>query len=239
LSKVMRSAIRIFVAFTLFAVLVIEGAALLHRHAQDMPWAELDLAAPPGRFTAAKIAELGEDAPRCRALLAAAGNTSRPAPPRRPSEACGYDDGTLLALDIAPSPGGLVTSCPVAAALSVWERQVEADAQRLLGTGVRRFIHAGSYSCRRLYNRADGPYSEHATADAVDILGFELEDGRRLSLLRDWTGDGAEAAFLRAARNAACQVFSTVLSPDYNAAHRDHLHLDTADRGPAGWRACR
>ncbi len=235
----MRGAIRIFLVFTLLAVLIIEGAAWMQRHRQDMPWAELDLTAPPGRFTAAKIADLGEDAPRCRALLAAAGNRSRPAPARRPSESCGYEDGTLLSLDIAPSPGGLVTSCPVAAALSVWERQVEADAQRLLGTGVRRFVHAGSYSCRRLYNRADGPFSEHATADAVDILGFELADGRRLSVLRDWNGRPQDAAFLRAARDAACRVFSTVLSPDYNAAHRDHLHLDTANRGPGGWRACR
>lgn len=235
----MRGAIRIFLAFALLAVLLIEAMAWMERHRQDMPWAELDLTAPPGRFTAAKIAELGEDAPRCRALLAASGNESRPAPSRRPSEGCGYDDGTLLSLDIAPSPGGLVTSCPVAAALSVWERQVEAEAQRLLGTGVRRFVHAGSYSCRRLYNRADGPFSEHATADAVDILGFELTDGRRLSVLRDWNGRPQDAAFLRAARDAACRVFSTVLSPEYNAAHRDHLHLDTANRGPGGWRACR
>jgi hypothetical protein len=235
----MRGAIRIFLAFTLLAVLLIEGMAWMQRHRQDMPWAELDLTAPPGRFTAAKIAELGEDAPRCRALLAASGNESRPAPSRRPSEGCGYDDGTLLSLDIAPSPGGLVTSCPVAAALSVWARQDEAEAQRLLGTGVRRFVHAGSYSCRRLYNRADGPFSEHATADAVDILGFELTDGRRLSVLRDWNGRPQDAAFLRAARDAACRVFSTVLSPEYNAAHRDHLHLDTANRGPGGWRACR
>lgn len=235
----MRGAFRIFLAFTIVAVLVIEGAAWMQRHRQDLPWAELDLTAPPGRFTAAKIAGLGDDPPRCRALLAAAGNDSRPAPSRRPSENCGYEDGTLLSLTIAPSPGGLVTSCPVAAALILWERQVEADARRLLGSSVRRFVHAGSYSCRRLYNRADGPFSEHATADAVDILGFELANGRRISVLRDWNGRPEDAAFLRAARDAACQAFSTVLSPDYNEAHRDHLHLDTADRGPGGWRACR
>jgi hypothetical protein len=235
----MRGAIRIFLVFTILAVLVIEGAAWLKRHAQDLPWAELDLNAPPGRFTAAKIADLGSDAPRCRALIASAGNQSRPAPSRREGENCGYDDGTLVDLGIPPSPGGLVTSCPVAAALGVWERQIQADAQRLLGTGVRRFVHAGSYSCRRLYNRPEGAFSEHATADAVDILGFELTDGRRLSILRDWNATPADAAFLRAARDRACSVFSTVLSPDYNEAHRDHLHLDTADRGAAGWTACR
>ncbi|NJC06979.1 hypothetical protein GGQ97_002772 [Sphingomonas kaistensis] len=235
----MLSAIRIFLAFTVLAILLIKGSALLRGRGQDLPWAQLDLAAPPGRFTAGKIAELGEDAPRCRALIAAAGNQSRPAPSRRESDNCGYNDGTRVSLGIAPSPGGLITSCPVAAALGVWERQVQADAQRLLGSGIARFVHAGSYSCRRLYNRGGGPFSEHATADAVDILGFELTDGRRISLLRDWTGAPADAAFLRAARDSACRVFSTVLSPDYNEAHRDHLHLDTADRGPAGWRACR
>ena len=235
----MRGALRIFLLFTVFTILVIEGAALLTRSSQDLPWTELDLNAPPGRFTAAKIAELGSDAPRCRALLGTAGNASQPAPSRRVSDSCGYDDGTRVALGIDPVPAGLVTSCPVAAALGLWERQVQADARRLLGSGVRRFLHAGSYSCRRLYNRADGPFSEHATADAVDILGFELDDGRRLSVLRDWNGAAPVAAFLRAARDAACPVFSTVLSPDYNEAHRDHFHFDTADRGPAGWRACR
>nr|MBA3526869.1 extensin family protein [Sphingomonas sp.] len=47
------------------------------------------------------------------------------------------------------------------------------------------------------------------------------------------------AAFLREVRDGACRLFPTVLSPDYNAAHRDHLHLDVANRGTAGWTLCR
>ena len=50
----------------------------------------------------------------------------------------------------------------------------------------------------------------------------------------DWTGDDAEAAFLRRARNEAREVFGTVLTPDYNAAHADHLHFDQAARGFSG-----
>ena len=61
-----------------------------------------------------------------------------------------------------------------------------------------------------------------------------LEDGRRVSVLRDWKGDDEKAAFLRRARDEACSVFGTVLSPDYNAAHADHLHLDQAARGFGG-----
>jgi hypothetical protein len=98
--------------------------------------------------------------------------------------------------------------------------------------------HFGSYSCRRIYGRDAGTWSEHATADAVDVAGFRLADGRRITVVGDWRREGAKAAFLHEVRDGACQLFATTLSPDYNAAHRDHLHLDQADR-TAGWRACR
>ena len=236
----MRSAFRLLVAFTIVAVIIIEGAAWLHRHRSDLPWTELDLSQAPGRFTASKIAELGSDPPRCRALLRAAGNPATAAPSRSDGPDCGYQDGTLIAgLAATPAPSGLVTSCPVAAGLLVWERALQLEAQRTLKTRVSRVLHAGSYSCRRLYNRPEGSWSEHATADAVDIIGFQLADGRTLSVLRDWSGEGPEANFLRKARDLACRSFATVLSPDYNEAHRDHLHLDTADRGRGGWSACR
>ncbi len=53
-------------------------------------------------------------------------------------------------------------------------------------------------------------------------------------------GKKRQALFaLREVRDGACDLFATVLSPDYNAAHRDHLHLDQAERGEMGWRACR
>ena len=53
--------------------------------------------------------------------------------------------------------------------------------------------HYGSYSCRRLYGRSEGAWSEHASANAVDIAGFRLADGRRVSVLGDWQGGGARA----------------------------------------------
>src|SRR5690606_2569890 len=106
--------------------------------------------------------------------------------------------------------------------------------RELLGSPVARLEHFGTYSCRRLYGRGEGPWSEHATGNAIDIGGFVLEDGRRLTLLGDWKGEDEEAAFLRRVRDEACAVFGTVLSPDYNAAHADHLHLDQEARGFGG-----
>lgn len=240
----MPRAVRWFLLFCIAAVALIEGKAWTDRHPQDLPWTELRLDDPVGRFTAGKVAALGASPAQCRALLAAAGTRDRAAPARRPAPTCGYDDGMILAGGNARQgsfvPAGLVTSCPVATALLLWdERVVQPAARRRFGTGVSAFSHAGSFSCRRLYGRSAGAWSEHATADAVDILGFRLADGRTISVLRDWSRTGQEAAFLREVRDGACRMFTTVLSPEYNAAHRDHLHLDTAYRGPGGWRACR
>ena len=40
----------------------------------------------------------------------------------------------------------------------------------------------------------------------------------------------AEAKFLRLAHEGGCKIFSTVLGPDANDAHRTHLHLDLQER---------
>jgi hypothetical protein len=39
-----------------------------------------------------------------------------------------------------------------------------------------------------------------------------------------------KAHFLRAAHTAACRIFGTVLGPESNEAHRNHFHLDMAER---------
>ena len=69
--------------------------------------------------------------------------------------------------------------------------------------------------------------SGHAIANAIDIGGVVLKDGRRITILADWRSpDPATQAFLRAIHTSACKRFGTVLSPDYNAAHANHLHLE-------------
>lgn len=203
----------------------------------------LDLGEPVGFSTGRQLAALGNDFPACRAALDRAGLRYTALPPRRDGASCGYDDAVRLARDdprtVPLAPANVGISCPVAAALAVWEwNVVRPAARRHLGRRIAAIEHFGSYSCRRLYGRDSGSWSEHATADAIDIAAFQLEGGGRVSVVNDWTGDDAEARFLREVRDGACDVFATVLSPEYNAAHRDHFHLDQADRA-AGWRACR
>ena len=240
----MRPAIGLLIFLVIAVLGLLEGRDYVRRHPQDVPWTELSLTDPIGRFTRRKLTSLGADPGLCRSLLVKAGTRDHPVPQLRANDQCGYVDGMRLrgggarTLDFAPPR--LITSCPVAASLLLLEQRViQPAAQQHFGMAVTAIDHAGSYSCRRLYGRTTGPFSEHATADAVDIVGFRLADGRRISVLRDWSGTPSERAFLRRVRDGACDLFATVLSPDYNEAHRDHLHLDHARRFSSGWQLCR
>ena len=229
-------AIVLALAFALYAV--------VSRRPQDLPWTPLDLGETPGLMTGRKLVGLRDDFPRCRAALDTAGVRYTVLAPVRAGDRCGYDDGIRLSVGgsrtIGFAPARLGVACPVAAALAMLEwNVVQPAARRHFGSDVVTMEHFGSYNCRRMYGRSAGDWSEHATADAIDLSGFVLADGTRITVVRDWKGEGAKPAFLREVRDGACKLFATVLSPDYNAAHHDHLHLDQADRGEMGWRACR
>lgn len=231
----------LILALITYSTLLLWG--YVRRHPGDVPWLELDLADPVGAFTGRKLAALADDPARCRSLLAAAGVKFTALPGRSDGPGCGYDEAVRPlageALSIAYRPAGLGVRCPVAAGLALWEwHVVQPAAQHHFGSSVSSIQHFGSYSCRRLYGRDAGGWSEHASANAIDIAAFRLADGRRISVVGDWDGSGPEAAFLRQVRDGACRLFATVLSPDYNEAHRDHLHLDQAPRGSFGGRAC-
>jgi hypothetical protein len=220
---------------TLFAIaaLFLAARGWLAEHPQHDPWAPLDLGDPPGWATQRKLAALRSDPAECRAVLERSG-VAFTALPAAGEGVCRREDRTVL--DETPlAPSAPASTCAVAAATVLWLRQsVQPAAEELLGSPVARVEHFGAFSCRRLYGRDEGPWSEHATGNALDVAGFVLEDGRRIRVAGDWTGEGDEAAFLRRARDEACGVFGTVLSPDYNAAHADHLHFDQAARGFGG-----
>jgi hypothetical protein len=211
------------------------------RHPEDLPWTKLDLGRPVGIFTGRKLAGLADDPAQCRALLRQAGATFSLLPAYRESAQCGHEGAVRFgAREIGYRPADVGFACPVAAALIVWEREVvQAAARRRFGRRVAGIDHLGAYNCRRMYGRAEGAWSEHARANAFDIAAFRLDDDTRISVQNDWADPGAKGRFLREVRDGACRLFATTLSPDFNNAHRDHLHLDQAARGEWGWRACR
>jgi hypothetical protein len=232
----------LLIGLLLLGGLLIYGYA--RTHPQDLPWTPLDLSQPIGAFTGRKLTDLADEGERCQALLDRAGINFLALPERRGGPQCGYSHAVRFigggAQQIDYHPVGLGTNCAVAAALALWEwHVVQSAAAEHFGRPVESIEHFGSYSCRRLYGREEGGWSEHATANAVDVAGFTLTDGTRISVAAHWDEGGARGAFLRDVRDGACDLFATVLSPDYNEAHSDHLHLDQADRGRLGWRACR
>ncbi|MGB7407089.1 MAG: extensin family protein [Pontixanthobacter sp.] len=172
---------------------------------------------------------------QCRAVLDRSGIAFLALEPTGEG-ACARPDRTRLA-DYPFANSTPATTCPLAASMEMWLRQsVQPAAERIFGQNVSTIRHLGAYSCRRLYGRGSGPWSEHATGNAIDIAGFTLVDGTEISLLADWDGSPNNTEFLREIRDGACGLFGTVLSPDYNAAHRDHFHFDQADRV---WQTCR
>lgn len=209
---------------------VVAGRAWLAAHPEHDPWAPLDLRDPPGWATQRKLQAIKGDAAQCRAVLARSRVSYTALPPAGEGQCVRADRTRLDAFPFAPAPPP--TTCGVAIALELWRRDtVEPEARAIFGQGVRRIEHLGAFSCRRLYGREDGAWSEHATGNAVDIAGFVLDDGTRISILRDWNAeDPDKRLFLRRMRDGACRAFSTTLSPEYNAAHRDHFHLDMAGR---------
>ncbi|SEW43372.1 Uncharacterized conserved protein [Cognatiyoonia koreensis] len=132
---------------------------------------------------------------------------------------------------------GIETDCATALRLAMWEQHdLQALARTHLQTDVSAIRDIGSYNCRamRTSRGATGRMSSHATASAIDIVGFRFGNGDSVSLLRDWDGAGQKSAFLKAARDSACKWFPVTLSPDYNTLHADHFHLQAT-----GWGLCR
>ncbi len=118
-------------------------------------------------------------------------------------------------------------SCALAARLDEFEREVvQPLALEELGRRATRIDQLGSYSCRRQNSRLSGRWSEHARGQAIDIAGFRLSDGSTVSVERDWREPGPKRQFLRHLSRRACRYFSVVLTPDSNAEHYNHLHLD-------------
>ncbi|MBB5711629.1 extensin family protein [Sphingomonas xinjiangensis] len=123
--------------------------------------------------------------------------------------------------------------CPLARSFIGWLRfAVAPAAKQILGSELVRVESFGTYSCRAIVGGASNRLSEHGLGNAVDIGGFVLADGRKIRVLGGWKSDDAQVRdFFKVIHRSACKRFKTVLSPDYNAAHYNHLHLDMG-RGP-------
>lgn len=199
------------------------------------PWAPLDVRDQPNLLTGFKLWRLQHDPALCEQALQT--STLRYVHQADSGEGVQCPLSNALRIqggEVAPS-SSFLASCPLAVAYALFDiHALQPAAQAVFGEQVTRIDHLGSFACRNLYSRSAAPLSQHASANALDIAGFRLADGRRITVLGDWKDQGRNGQFLRRVRDGACQQFNTVLSPDYNAAHRNHLHVDMGR-----WQVCR
>jgi hypothetical protein len=103
----------------------------------------------------------------------------------------------------------LILNCKTALKTDDWLNNIEA----------KHIDHFGTYNCRSM--RGSNVASEHSFGTAIDIAAI---DGA--SVQRDWDKETAKGALIRSAADVACAYFSNAITPEHNALHYDHLHLD-------------
>lgn len=197
------------------------------------PLALPDLDAKPYWLQKAQMKFLDVSGDNCGYALTRSQASFRADPPQLQSAGCYKLNTVTLSRMSSARLQPEETRCAVAARLYLWERNVvQPEAKRRFGDAVVEVMHFGSYNCRLM--RHGTTMSEHATANAFDISGFRLKSGKIISVLKDWRDSGARGEFLRRVHYGLCDHFNLTLSPDYNADHKDHFHVDMGL-----WRRCR
>jgi hypothetical protein len=131
-------------------------------------------------------------------------------------------------------------TCAMVPALESWMiEKVQTAAAAVYGQPVVEMHSLGSYSCRRMNNgTGTSTMSEHAFANAIDVSGFTLADGREVMVRSGWRGTQEDQEFLRSVFVGSCDIFHTVLGPGSDGHHEDHFHLDLM-RHASGRHVCR
>lgn len=202
---------------------------IIDRHLPDAynPFEPLSINDEITFLTQQKIRSLKSDQQACYDVLTESDLKFKPLPDQVTGESCGLYNTALLEQSDISYGGGITLKCPALVSLAIWEKHgLKPLADKILQQEVVRIRHYGTYACRNVNNRKEGRRSQHAYANAIDVAGFVLKDGSEISVLKDWGKDTNKGQFLKAIHNSACQYFSTVLGPNYNAAHNNHFHFD-------------
>jgi hypothetical protein len=168
----------------------------------------------------------------CRAALTESIAIAPSIPPIRGPGACGGEDLVRLeAIVLADKHKVTVTPpatlrCTMATAIADWVRTDLVAIAAKLGSEPAALDNYDSYECRG-FNRIPGAHlSEHGRANALDVRAIKLADGRAVTLTdRDVPRELREEVL-----HSVCARFATVLGPDSDWYHEEHIHLDLAER---------
>lgn len=196
-------------------------------------------AAPSGEEAAPAASDRPAAPSPCRLALTEAIAIAPSIPPVKGPGACGGDDLVRLEAVVLPDKRRVavkpaaILRCRMASAVAQWVRE---DVTRLaagLGTTVSELDNFDSFECRGRNRVAGAKLSEHGRANALDVRGVKLANGKSLSL----TDRGAPRDAREKMMASVCERFTTVLGPGSDGYHEDHIHLDLAERRN-GYRIC-
>jgi hypothetical protein len=116
--------------------------------------------------------------------------------------------------------------CTMASAIADWVRTDVADLAARQNSEPALLDNFDSYECRG-FNRIPGAHlSEHGRANALDVRAIKLSNGTSIGL----TDRSVPREVRESVLHAVCTRFTTVLGPDSDWYHEDHIHLDLAER---------
>jgi len=136
-------------------------------------------------------------------------------------EAIVLPDGSRVAVTPAAT-----LRCHMASALAAWVRTDIAPLAASFDQRLAALDNFDSYDCRGRNRVFGAKLSEHGRANALDLRGLKLANGRMLSL----TDRATPRAVRESVLQSVCARFSTVLGPGSDGYHEDHIHLDLAER---------
>ena len=141
--------------------------------------------------------------------------------------ACGIGDPVrITSVSGVRLRSAIRVNCKTAKAFADWTDASAIPAAEVMGAPLTQMRPVASYACRTRNNQKGARLSEHAKGNAIDIAGFTFSNGKRISVLKGWRGEGS--TYLRRVWKGACGPFGTVLGPESDRFHRDHFHFDTA-----------
>ncbi len=152
---------------------------------------------------------------------------------------CGAIDVVRLEAIIQPDQSRVAVNppatmrCTMAEAVATWVREDLTAMTAQFGSAPRALDNYASYDCRGRNRVAGARISQHGLANAIDVRGVHLANGR----FAGFTDRKLDREFREAVRKTICERFTTVLGPGSDGHHEDHIHMDLAERR-GGYRLC-
>jgi hypothetical protein len=202
------------------------------------PKAEAERAAAPATDTAPQKSAEAPTTPAppqpsaCRLALTDDIAVAPSLPPIKGPGACGGDDIVHLEAVVLPDKTRVALKpaatlrCTMATAVADWVRTDLTALAASLNTSLRSIDNFDSFECRGRNRVAGAMLSEHGKANALDVRSVTFADGRELKL----TDRSADRSLRESVLHSVCSRFTTVLGPDSDWYHEDHIHLDLAAR---------